>query len=75
MLSLRLYLVRCAQARLRAAEQNLHLFAGLDQLHVKARNDLARAAALCTWCESGGGRSALSTVRTTPREQWRGRDA
>ena len=40
-MSLNFYLVRCAQARLRAAEKNLHLVAGLDQLHVNVRNDLA----------------------------------
>jgi len=42
-MSMRLYLTRCAESRLRSAEQNLRLVADLDQLHARASNDLARS--------------------------------
>lgn len=42
---MRLYLTRCAESRLRSAEQNLRLVADLDQLHARASSDLSCSGA------------------------------
>lgn len=45
MLSLRCWLTQGIESRLHAAEQNLHLVAGLDELHAKASSDLSCSGA------------------------------
>jgi hypothetical protein len=45
MLSLQRWFAQCIENRLLAAEQNLRLVAGLDQLHARASSDLAHSGA------------------------------